>query len=283
MMRGLVSATYAPTRSSARRGGRATCEHRAGHYGRRRVGRSRSRRRTRARLPYASAACERPASRPAAYRRITFVALRRAGVHRRHRRGRAPHRLRPRAAPTGRPARRASWSPPSSTYHAMVEFVNRMITGAGVGGRDRWPCSARWSGVPRRRDLTVAVVGPGGRRDRPRSSSAAWSCCSTCRPALVMGHFLAVDGARLERGRAPPPGRAGRRRRRARSCPSRSAWLGRLVVVGRRRWWCSPARSSPAPAPTAATRRPSGSTFAVPDVARVHGIARRAAPRARRS
>ena len=41
----------------------------------------------------------------------------------------------------------------------MVEFVNRMITGARVGGRDRWRCSARCCATPRRRDLTWLSLG----------------------------------------------------------------------------------------------------------------------------
>ena len=102
--------------------------------------------------------------------------------------GRAAHRLRPRllrlADLRGGPARRRR-----STYHAMIEFVNRMITGlvslAVIARRARLAAS----GCP------GAATSPGGRSgwwpaSSPRSCSAASSCCSTSRRPFVIGHFL---------------------------------------------------------------------------------------------
>ena len=113
-----------------------------------------------------------------------------------------------------------------------------MITGAGVGGGDRSPCSARSSGC------RGAATSPGGR--------SAWSPGVIAQIVLggitvliapqarrsSIGHFLAVDRARLERAWCSTSGPATTGRRGCRSCrPGSAPWPGcwsggrRVVLV----------------------------------------------------
>ena len=152
----------------------------------------------------------------------------------------------------------------SSDAPAMVEFVNRLITGlvsvavivAVLGSLVR---------VPRRRDLTwlssglvagvLAQIVLGG-----------LVVLFDLTPVLVLGHFLLSMVLVAERRRAPPPGRRARRAAPARrhALPS-GGWPWR--------WWSlagarDPDRApwSPAPGPTAATSEAKRLPFAVHDV-----------------
>ena len=141
-------------------------------------------------------------------------------------------------------------------YHAMIEFVNRMITGAGVARGHRSPCSARCVRVPDAPRPHVVVARAGGRRHRPDRARRAHRAVRPRRPPFVIGHFLLsivlVWNAVVLHERAGHDGSPGAP---AGAGPHPHARPG---AGGGRRGACwSPAPSSPAPGPTAATRTSS--------------------------
>ena len=163
--------------------------------------------------------------------------------------------------------------------NGWIEFVNRIFTGlvsvavalAVLGSRRR---------VPRRPDLTrwswglVAGV-------LAQALLGGLVVVLARHPVAVAGHYLlsvvlVANAVVLHHRAGEPDGPAARPRPRRSCCSGRAA----LVGAGRRSCW-SPARSSPAAGPTAATTAADRLPFAVTTVARIHSVDRVGVPRRR--